>query len=98
MDEPTARGLLDLAEDLAPAIAGPDARPSIDRLETLDGDLLVALGWFTDTGRDDEALRLANALYRYWITTRRFDEGDRAFERALASGRGTDALRGRGYL
>ena len=33
----------------------------------------AAMAWFVDAGRTDEALRLANALYRFWITKQRFD-------------------------
>ena len=71
MDETTAMGLLELAEDLAPATARSDAKPALDRLEARDTDLGAAIDWFVDAGRAEEALRLANAMYRYWISTRR---------------------------
>ena len=98
MDERTALGLLDLAEELAPRLTGPDASESIARLDARGDDLRGALEWFVDQGRDDDALRLANALYRYWITQRRFDEGGRWFDRALASAAGESRLRGRAYV
>lgn len=41
---------------------------------------------------------MANALYRFWITSRRFDEGARWFDRVLESGEGAERLRGRAYL
>jgi tetratricopeptide (TPR) repeat protein len=98
VDDRTASALLELAEEVAPALTGPDAKTSIDRLEARDADLLAAIDLFADAGRDDEALRLANALYRYWITRRRFEEGARAYKRVLASGSGAEALRGRACL
>jgi non-specific serine/threonine protein kinase len=98
VDDTTATALLALAEEISPALTGPDAKTSIDRLEARSADLVAAVGWFTDTGRDDEALRLANALYRYWITTRAFDEGARTYDRVLTTGGGTGLLRGRAYL
>jgi tetratricopeptide (TPR) repeat protein len=98
MDEQTAIASLDLAEEIAPRLTGPDASAAVTRLEGRSGDMRDALEWFVDQGRDDDALRLANATYRYWITQRRFDEGARWFDRALASGAGDDHLRGRAYL
>ena len=98
MDERTALGMLDLAEELASNLTGPDASEGVARLEASGENLRGALEWFVDQGRDDDALRLANALYRYWITQRRFDEGGRWFDRALASGTGDPRLRGRAYL
>ena len=98
VDERTAVDALAFAEELAPGLTGPDAGGGIARLETRFDEVRDALDWFVAEGRDDDALRLANALYRYWITQRRFDEGGRWFERALASGTGDARLRGRAYL
>ncbi len=69
-------------------------KAALDRLETEHDELVGALQWFIDYGRTDEALRLANALYRFWITKQRFEEGAIWFERALASPGGDDRLRG----
>lgn len=98
MDSASAVSLLDLAEEASPGITGPDAKGSLERLEARSDDLLAAMAWFVDTGRADEALRLANALYRFWITQRRFDEGDRWFGRVLESGAGDDHLRCRAFI
>jgi non-specific serine/threonine protein kinase len=54
--------------------------------------------WFLDAKRTDEALRLANALYRLWIMKRRFEEGDRWFARVLESGAGDERLRARAFI
>ena len=44
MDETTAMGLLELAEDLAPAIARSDAKPALDRLEAQRPAVALAFG------------------------------------------------------
>ncbi len=98
MDDATATRLLDLAEDAAPRLLGPDAATSVDRLEREDAHLHAAMAWFVEEGRPDAALRLANALYRFWITTRRFEDGATAFDLVLRSGAGDDRLRGRAFL
>ena len=61
-------------------------------------DLLAAITWFVDAGRTDEALRLATALYRFWITQQRFAEGAVWFDRVLASPGGDELLRGKAVL
>jgi len=98
MDAPAAESLLTLAEELSPGITRPNAKRSLERLEERSSDLLAAMQWFVDAGRTDEALRLANALYRFWITKQRFDEGAVWFDRVLASPGGDDALRGKASL
>jgi hypothetical protein len=70
----------------------------LERLEERSDDLLGAIGWFIDADRTDEALRLANALYRFWVTKQRFEEGSAWFDRVLASAGGDDRLRGRAFL
>lgn len=98
MDAATAMSLLDLAEELSPRLTGQDAKASLARIEERSPELLAALAWFVDEGYHDEALRLANSLYRLWITQRQFEEGDRWFARVLESGEGDGLLRGRALL
>jgi tetratricopeptide (TPR) repeat protein len=98
MDASTAETLLAFAEEVSPGITGPAARTSLERLETRSEDLLAAIGCFVEAGRTDEALRLANALYRFWITTQRFQEGAVWFDRVLGSPGGDELLRGRAFL
>ncbi|MBA2380632.1 MAG: hypothetical protein H0V73_00850 [Chloroflexi bacterium] len=98
MDVGSAESLLALAEELSLRVTGPDAKSSVDALEARSHDLTTAIAWFLDAGRPNDALRLANALYRFWITTRRFDEGARWFDRVLEPGAGDEGLRGRAYL
>lgn len=98
MDAESAAVLLELAERLSQRITSADAKDSLEQFEARCDELTATIAWFVDTGRPDEALRLANALYRFWITSRRFEEGARWFDLAFESGDGAEALRGRAYL
>jgi non-specific serine/threonine protein kinase len=98
MDSNAAEALLDIAESASAGIGGPDGKQSLDGLEERSGDLLSAAEWFLGSGRTDEALRLVDALYRFWITKQRFDEGAVWFDRALAAPGGDERLRGRALL
>jgi tetratricopeptide (TPR) repeat protein len=94
MDATTAESLLARAEEASPRLRGPDAKVALEVLETGHDDLLAAIRWFTDGGRTDEAMRLANALYRFWITQQRFDEGAEWFDIVLSASGGDPRLRG----
>src|SRR6186713_60984 len=74
------------------------SREPVERIEARYDDLTAALEWFVNAERHEEALRTANGLYRYWITSRRFEDGARWLDRALASGAGDDRLRGLAYV
>jgi tetratricopeptide (TPR) repeat protein len=97
MDGATAAGLLTLAEDASPRLREADGKAALDELERNHDQLLAAMSWFLDEGRTDAALRLANALYRYWITQQRFTEGAEWFDRALGAEGGDLRLRGTAY-
>jgi tetratricopeptide (TPR) repeat protein len=94
MDAATAETLLTLAEEASAASRGPDAKAAVKTLEDRYDDLLAAIQWFLDRGRTDEAVRVVNALYRFWITKQRFEEGAVWFDRVLASQDGEPRLRG----
>jgi tetratricopeptide (TPR) repeat protein len=94
MDARTADSLLQFAEASASMVKGEDGRETLDALEARYADLLAALEWFLGGGQVDEALRLANALYPFWITKQGFADGQVWFGRALASGLGEVRLRG----
>jgi tetratricopeptide (TPR) repeat protein len=98
MHSTAAASLLELAERASAGATGPNAKDSLEQLEQRSSDLLEAIVWFVDAGRTDEALRVANALYRFWITKQRFDEGAVWFDRVLASPGGDDRLRGKACL
>ncbi len=98
MDATAATALLAFAEEASAGATGPNAKDSLERLEQRSGDLQETFAWFVHAERTDEALRLANALYRFWITKQRFDEGAVWFDRVLASPGGDDRLRGKACL
>jgi tetratricopeptide (TPR) repeat protein len=94
VDATAAEALLHLAEEASPRLRGTDAKPALEELERSHDDLLAAVAWFLDNGRIDEALRLVNALYRYWITQQQFSEGAEWFGRVLGTPGGDLRLRG----
>jgi tetratricopeptide (TPR) repeat protein len=94
MDAPAAEALLAFAEQTAPALRGPDAKPAHDAVEENYADLIAATAWFVDERRTDDALRLATALFPFWITTQRFTDGATWFARVLASPGGDERRRG----
>jgi tetratricopeptide (TPR) repeat protein len=98
VDERTTSTLLTSAEEASAGIRGPDPKAAVERLETDYDQLLAALQWFLDEGRTEEALRLANALYRFWITKQRFEDGAFWFDRALGASGGDDQLRGAAFI
>ena len=84
MDASSAESILAYVEATAPGITGPDARVALDGLLERHADVLAAMTWFIEADRPDDALRIANAMYRFWITQQRFDEGALWFGRVLA--------------
>jgi tetratricopeptide (TPR) repeat protein len=98
VDAQAAESLLEVAEGAGPRFRGFDANAAFEELERRDADLLAALQWFLDSGRTDDALRLAIALAPVWMARKRLDEGLAWFDKALAAEGGTDAIRGNAYF
>jgi tetratricopeptide (TPR) repeat protein len=98
IDSAAATSHLAFVEEISPALSGPAGKEFVERLDARYDEVLAALAWFIEAGRSDEALRLANGLYRFWISTRRFEDGTLWFDRVLESGEGDDKLRGRAFL
>jgi non-specific serine/threonine protein kinase len=98
MDVRAAESLLSLAEEASTRSRGPGSKEALELLENRYGDLVAALEWFIEQKRPDEALRLANALYRFWITKQRFDDGARWFDRVLGAAGGDTRLRGQSCI
>jgi tetratricopeptide (TPR) repeat protein len=98
VDAQAAETVLKFAERTGPELKGPDAKAAFGRLEEKYGDLLAAIQWFIGERRTDEGLRLANALYSFWITKQRFDEGSVWFDRILGSPGGDEARRGTAFI
>jgi predicted ATPase/DNA-binding CsgD family transcriptional regulator len=62
-----ARFYLQLAEMLEPALSGPDQIATLDRLETEQGNLHIALSWALEQQAWEIAVRLGSALRRFWL-------------------------------
>ena len=98
MDQATAMSLLHLTEDASARVIGRDGKDALASMEARLPESLQAIDALIDAGQMDEALRLANALYRYWVTSRRFDDGADAFARVLFADGGADVLRGKALM
>ena len=100
MDTSTAESLLAFAESTGPSVRAPapDGKAALDAIDDRATELVAAIDWFVQTGRADEALRLANALYPFWITKQRFDDGWAAYDRALSASDGAPNLRARASI
>lgn len=98
MDVRAAETLLTQAEGASAKSRGPDAKVAVQQLEDGYEDLVAASQWFIDHERTDEALRLANALYRFWITKQRFEDGADLFDRVLRAPGGEPRLRGQALI
>ena len=102
MDAVTAAALLDAAvQGRAAMRRGEDA--ALQQLEGQYAQMREAMGWLLDAGRLDQADRFATALVPFWMATKRIDDGDDWFRRALGDTVPTDPGRARavydhGYL
>ncbi|MBA3468186.1 MAG: tetratricopeptide repeat protein [Herpetosiphonaceae bacterium] len=77
---------LALAETAAPALVGPTQLNWVNRLEHEHPNLRAALTWAVEHGQQEIALRLSNAIWRFWVLRNLFSEGRRWFEQAMALG------------
>ena len=103
LDLQTAQSLLTFAEEAAPGLRGLDARAKFVQLDQKYGEMQLALQWFIDQGRVNEAFQLASSLVAFWMATKRLDEGSAWFDQVLSLPGGDDEVRGRaafdaGYL
>jgi predicted ATPase/class 3 adenylate cyclase len=81
-----AEHLLALAEEAAPQLRWTGSPGDwLDRLEREHDNMRAALDWLTSTGETQLALRLAGALYRFWVMRGHLAEGGRRLEDALAA-------------
>ncbi|HEX3958492.1 MAG TPA: tetratricopeptide repeat protein [Trebonia sp.] len=87
-----------LAEGSENGLAGPDAADWMARLETAAADLDQALQWSLDQGEAGLALRMAAALWRWWLARGRLGHGRAWLGKALAAaGQRRDELAGRAF-
>jgi non-specific serine/threonine protein kinase len=85
MDGVDAGSLLELAEQAAAELRGPEGGAWKERLEAEYERLTAAIGWFIASGDGPEALRLAVALFPFWVDTGRNPDGKRWLEAALSA-------------
>ncbi|HEU5342828.1 MAG TPA: LuxR C-terminal-related transcriptional regulator [Ktedonobacterales bacterium] len=75
---------LQLVEDGAALLGGPDQEGWFNRIEQEHDNHRAALGWALGVGRTDEAARLALGLWRFWRARTYQREGLRWLEQILA--------------
>lgn len=92
LNEERATSLLLLAEQVE---GGADVAARLDRLEAEHEHLLVALSWFLEHGKAEQALRLGAALYSFWHTRGYLQEGREWLQRLLAAPGGSASIRAR---
>ncbi len=94
---------LAVAEEAEPRLMGPDRAAWVERLEHEHDNVRAALAWSLHGGAAELGLRLAGAMFYYWLTRGHLEEGQNWLEEALADG-GTPsparskALKGAGAL
>jgi non-specific serine/threonine protein kinase len=81
-----AEYFLTLAEEAEPELWGPEDAAWLERLEAEHDNLRAALSWALEREEAEPALRLAGALWRFWITRGYYEEGRRWCEGALEKG------------
>ncbi len=99
----TAESLLFIAEEAAPGLRGLCSKAVLEQVDLRYADLQLAMQWFVEHGRSNEAFRLASSLVHFWMATKRLDEGCAWLDWVLALSGGDDAHRGQalfdaGYL
>ena len=103
MDNETATALLGEAADASTAMRSGQVASALERFERHYADMRQAMAWLLEEGRLDQADRFGTALIRFWMATKRIDDGDDWFRRALGDPPPTDPRRARaiydhGYL
>ena len=78
---------LTLAESAGAGLEGPEQETWLSCLELEHENLLAALEWWATLERDDARLRLAAALWRFWLIHGDFELGRAALNGALAAAR-----------
>lgn len=77
-----------LAEEAEPHLISAGQVQWLERLELEHENVRAALSWLLEHDEHEKALRLASALWRYWIMRGHFREARSALESALAGSPG----------
>jgi len=75
---------LALAEEAEPRFTGAEQAATMARLGVEHANLRAALQWMRESGAVEQGLRLAGALWRYWLTQGYLSEGRTWLEAFLA--------------
>jgi predicted ATPase/DNA-binding CsgD family transcriptional regulator len=86
---------LQLAEEAEPGLTSSHQERWLQRLEVEHANLRAALRFLLDSGRAEDALRLATALSRFWVEHGHLSEAERWLDEALAADAGSARLRAR---
>jgi tetratricopeptide (TPR) repeat protein len=105
MDAATAEHLRTFAEEARARLRRGEEAEAIAEVEARYDEIRQALDWCLAAGRADDAFGIATALVPFWLATKRVDEADAWYERALATtpaagsaGPRARALHDHGYL
>jgi tetratricopeptide (TPR) repeat protein len=79
-----AAAFLELAEQAAPVLGGPDGHVLLHRLELEQHNLRAALSWFIAGGQTAPAMRMASALWRYWQMRGQLVEAQQRVDQVLS--------------
>jgi predicted ATPase/class 3 adenylate cyclase len=81
----------DLAEAVEPRLTGAEQGPALRQLDLDYQNLQGALVWAAEHGDHELGLRIAGALWRFWVGTGRVAEGLEHVQRALLNADGSPA-------
>jgi predicted ATPase/class 3 adenylate cyclase len=68
MSERHTAWVVEFAEHEAASVLGTERRTALDHLESEHDNIRAALSWAIDSGRDELALRIFSATWRFWQT------------------------------
>jgi predicted ATPase/DNA-binding SARP family transcriptional activator len=80
-------------EEAEPALFGREQLSWVERLDAERDNLRAALTWAAESGEVELGLRIATALWVYWLWRGHGPEGRGHLERLLAAGSGSESVR-----
>jgi predicted ATPase/DNA-binding SARP family transcriptional activator len=75
---------MQFAQEMEPRLRGAEQLAGLERIETEHDNVRTALAWSLESGKNDQALKLAGALYYFWVLRGYFSEGQQWLTNALA--------------